>query len=301
MEQHRGRFRSGFIGIVGRPNVGKSTLLNAILGEKIAITTPKPQTTRNRVVGIKNLPDGQLIFVDTPGIHEAKTPLNKAMVAEAKAVFSSVDVVLITVEAPSGFVREDRQVIEAAQISRLPLVLAVNKIDLVSKKEIEDIVHQAPHWASFCSITPVSALRGTGIEALIEGIKNLLPEGPAYFPPDMITDRTERFIAAEIIREKIIIHTHQELPYSTAVSIETFKEDESRNLITIEATITVERESQKKIIIGHQGTLLKKIGTDARLELERFFATRVYLSLFVRVRRDWTREEKWIKEFGYKP
>ncbi|MCX7982553.1 MAG: GTPase Era [Syntrophales bacterium] len=300
MSSNQNIHHSGFIGIVGRPNVGKSTLLNSILGEKIAITTPKPQTTRNRIMGIKNLPDGQLIFIDTPGIHEAKNPLNRVMVAEAKAVFSSVDLVMVTIEAPCGFLSEDMVVIETAKASNLPLLLAINKIDLTTESKVKEIIKEAPTLAPFCLIFPVSAITRQGLDALIDGIKNMLPRGPAYFPPDMITDRTERFLVAETIREKIMLHTHEELPYSSAVSVDTFKEDEQKNLLIIAATITVERESQKKIIIGRQGTLLKKIGTDARIELEKFFGTRVYLSLFVRVRHNWTRAEKWIKEFGYK-
>ncbi len=280
--------------------MGKSTLLNAILGEKIAITTPKPQTTRNRIMGIKNLPNGQLIFVDTPGIHEAKNPLGQAMVAEARAVFSSVDVIVITVEAHRGLVAGDKAIIKAAEEASLPLVLALNKKDLASPEQMREMIARASELTPFSHVFPICAVTGEGVEELIETIKNLLPEGPAFFPPDMITDRSERFLAAEIIREKVMLYTHQELPYSTAVTVETFQEDEQRNLITIEATITVERPSQKKIIIGAGGALLKKIGTLARLELEKFFATRVFLSLFVRVRRDWTREEKWIKEFGYK-
>lgn len=251
-------FRSGFIGIVGRPNVGKSTLLNAILGEKIAITTPKPQTTRNRIMGIKNLPDGQLIFVDTPGIHEAKNPLGQAMVAEARAVFSSVDVIVITVEAHRGLVAGDKAIIKAAEESSLPLVLALNKKDLATPKQMKEMIARASELAPFSHVFPICAVTGEGVEGLIEAIKNLLPKGPAFFPPDMITDRSERFLAAEIIREKVMLHTHQELPYSTAVTVETFQEDEQRNLITIEATITVERPSQKKIIIGARGALLKK-------------------------------------------
>jgi len=295
-----GSFRSGFIGIVGRPNVGKSTLLNAILKEKIAIITDKPQTTRNRITGIKNLPDGQLIFIDTPGIHPAKSPLNKAMVAEAFTVFTGVDVILLIIEAPRGFLPGDKGILNKSIEAGLPILLVINKTDLTSIEKVRSLLEEARQFPGVKRVIPISAIMGEGIDQLIFTIKEMLPEGSPYFPPDILTDRSERFIAAEIIREKIMLHTQEEVPYSTAVTVEAFKEDEKRNLIKIEATITVERESQKKILIGRGGNMLKKIGSEARIELERFFATRVFLSLFVRVRKDWSKDEKWLKEFGYK-
>jgi GTP-binding protein Era len=292
-------FKSGFIGIIGRPNVGKSTLLNAIMGEKIAITTHKPQTTRNRITGIKNMDNGQLIFLDTPGIHRATTPLNRLMVSAAKETFRSADVLLLLTEAPAGIHRDDRFIIDSLTGIKLPVILIINKIDLVQKKSLLPLIDEFRRLFSFAGIIPVSALTGNGIDIIIREIWDLLPEGPRYFPEDMMTDRTERFITAEIIREKIILLTHQEIPYATAVLVESFKEDEAKNLIRIQATINVAKDSQKGIIIGKKGSMLKEIGRRARVELETFFATRIYLELFVRVKKDWTHDARMLREFGY--
>ncbi len=291
-------FKSGFIGIIGRPNVGKSTLLNKIIGEKIAITSHKPQTTRNRITGIKNIESGQLIFVDTPGIHRATTPLNEFMVTAAKDTFRSADILLMVAEA-EGVHRDDQFIVESLRTTRLPVILLINKIDLVRKKDILPVMDQFQHLFSFSEIIPISALTGDGLSALMEEIWKLLPEGPRYFPDDMMTDRTERFIAAEIIREKIIMLTHQEIPYATAVVVESFKEDEDKKLLVIQATINVAKNSQKGILIGKKGSMLKEIGRRARQDMEKFFATRIYLELFVRVKRDWTHDAEMLREFGY--
>ncbi len=293
-------FKSGFIGIIGRPNVGKSTLMNVIMGDKIAITTHKPQTTRNRITGIKNVEDGQLVFIDTPGIHRASTPLNRSMVDAAREVFDSVDIILFLVEAQAGFLPDDRYILDALKEVSHPVILCVNKIDLVEKSRLLPLIDESRHLFPFLAIVPVSALRANGIQQLVEEIRSALPEGQPYFPEEMFTDRSERFIASEIIREKIMLMVHQEVPYATAVMVDAFKEDEAKNLIRIAATITVEKDSQKGIIIGKQGEMLKKIGTQARHEMERFFASRIFLELFVRVRKDWTHNEKLLKEFGYK-
>jgi GTP-binding protein Era len=293
-------FKSGFIGIIGRPNVGKSTLLNTIIGEKIAITTHKPQTTRNRIMGIKNIENGQLIFLDTPGIHKATTPLNQFMVITATDTFRNADILLLLAEATSGVHSNDRLIIDSLSNIKLPVILLINKIDLIRKKDILPVIDQFQHLFSFSEIIPISALTGDGFPVLIEQILKMLPEGPRYFPEDMMTDRTERFIAAEIIREKIILLTHQEIPYTTAVVVDSFKEDEEKNLIRIQAAINVSKDSQKGILIGKKGAMLKKIGTQARLDMEKFFAARIFLELFVRVRKDWTHDERLLKEFGYK-
>jgi GTP-binding protein Era len=219
-------FKSGFIGIIGRPNVGKSTLLNSIIGEKIAITTHKPQTTRNKIMGIKNLSDGQLIFLDTPGIHKASTPLNQYMVNTAMDTFRSADILLLLVEAGAGVHHDDRMIINSLDNVRLPVILTINKTDLVQRKAVLPVIDEFQQLFSFVDIIPISALTGDGVSVLIEQIRKLLPEGPRYFPEDMMTDRTERFIASEIIREKITLLTHQEIPYATAVVIDSFKEDE---------------------------------------------------------------------------
>jgi GTP-binding protein Era len=292
-------FKSGFISIVGRPNVGKSTLLNGIIGEKIAITTHKPQTTRNKIMGIKNVENGQLIFLDTPGIHRASTPLSRSMVATATGTFRSADILLFLVTAHEAVHRDDQLIIDSFRSMTLPVILAINKTDLVPRTAILPVVDRFMRLYPFTEIIPVSALKGQGIPVIIEQIWRLLPEGPPYFPEDIMTDRTERFIAAEIIREKITILTHQEVPYATAVVVEMFKEDEGKNLIHIQATINVAKDSQKGILIGKKGAMLKEIGKRARLDMERFFAARIYLELFVRVRKDWIHDPRMLQEFGY--
>ncbi len=294
-------FKSGFIGIVGRPNVGKSTLLNALVGERIAITTRKPQTTRNRITGIRNLKGerpGQMIFLDTPGIHRAKTPLNRAMVETAMEAFGASDIVLLLIEA-QGLHADDRYILETMKDRSAPVVLVINKIDAVEKKNLLPLIDEARRLREFVEIIPLSALTGDGIDILTDALWKLLPEGPVYFPEDMMTDRSERFIAAEMIREKITTLTHKEIPYATAVVVDTFKEDEGKNLIRIQATIHVEKDSQKGILIGRKGAMLKDIGTQARLEMERFFAAKVFLELFVRVQKNWTQDARMLREFGY--
>jgi len=296
-------FKSGFIAIIGRPNVGKSTLLNAIVGERIAITTHKPQTTRNRIMGIKNLGaprSGQLIFLDTPGIHRASTPLNRAMVDAATGTFGSVDLVLLLAEAGAAPHPDDRFIIDSLKDSPLPVFLVINKIDLVDKRLLLPLIDTFRDLHPFREIIPLSALKGDGVDGLIGAVWSLLPEGPQYFPEEMMTDRSERFIAAEIIREKITIRTHQEIPYATAVVVDAFKEDEATNMIRIAATIHVAKDSQKGIIIGKKGAMLKEIGTRARLEMEKFFAAKVFLELFVRVAKDWTNDPRMLQEFGYR-
>ncbi|NPV03191.1 MAG: GTPase Era [Syntrophaceae bacterium] len=292
-------FKSGFIAIAGRPNVGKSTLLNAIVGEKLAITSRKPQTTRNRITGILNRDDGQFIFLDTPGIHEAKTPLNRSMVKAAVSVFGEVDLILLLVEADRGYDPGDGLILDRLQAVAVPVFLVINKIDLVEKPKLLPLIDRFRGLRDFREIVPVSAATGDGVGLLLELIRDAMPEGPKLFPDDLFTDQSERFIAAEIVREKILQLTHREIPYATAVTVDSFKEDEERNRIRITATITVEKDSQKAILIGRGGRMLKEIGTQSRLEMERFFAAKVFLELFVRVRKDWTKDPRWLKEFGY--
>ncbi len=291
-------FKSGFIGLIGRPNVGKSTLFNAIIGEKVSIIADKPQTTRNKITGIKNLPDAQLIFLDTPGIHKAKTPLNRAMVRTARESFNDADILLMMVEAGSGVHSQDIFLIETLAEIHIPVFLVINKIDLIEKNLLLPLIDKFRTLYNYSEIFPVSAVKGDGLDELLQTIKNNLPEGPQYFAEDTFTDATERFIAAEFIREKIMLLTSQEVPYATAVEIDTFKEDEEKNLIRISATITVEKDSQKAIMIGKKGSMLKNIGTQARLEMEKLFDSKVFLELFVRVKKDWTSSEKMLQEFG---
>lgn len=294
-------FKSGFTGIIGKPNVGKSTLLNSIVGQKIAITTHKPQTTRNRITGFRNLENAQIIFVDTPGLHKAKSQLAVSMVNAAREVLSEVDVVMLLVDAESGIRSDDLDIIASLKETGTPVIAVINKIDAVRKEDILPMIEELSRLFPFKEIVPVSAIKNFNVERLEQVIAGYLPEGPQLFPEDMITDVSERFIAAEIVREKVTLLTHEEIPYSTAVVVDLFKEDETKNLIRIQAVIQVEKDSQKGIIIGKKGAKLKEIGRQARLEMERFFAARVYLELFVRARKDWTQSDAMLQELGYSP
>jgi GTP-binding protein Era len=294
-----GAFKSGFISILGRPNVGKSTLFNRILGEKIAIVTEKPQTTRNRILGIKNVEGAQLIFLDTPGLHEGGSELNKRMVKTALATGRDSDVLLFLTEATSPPLEEDRQMLEYLKLSKGIPFLVINKIDLVKKETLLPLMDQYQKLFPFEKMIPLSALQGDGIEILINEIIRVLPEAPPYFPEDMLTDQTERFLVSEIIREKVIQHSYQEIPYATAVTIESFKELAEKNLVVIQATIYVEKESQKKILIGKGGQKLKKIGEWSRKEIEAFLEKRVFLELWVKVEKNWTRNPKVLDSLGY--
>jgi GTPase len=291
-------FKSGFIGVIGRPNVGKSTLFNAIIGEKISIIADKPQTTRNKITGIKNLPEAQLIFLDTPGIHKATTRLNRAMVQTAQEALGDADILLMLVEANSAVHSQDIFIIETLAAIEAPVFLLINKIDLVEKNLLLPLIDKFRGLYDFQEIFPISARKGEGLDDLLQSIKEALPEGPQYFAEDTFTDATQRFIAAEFIREKIMLLTKQEIPYVSAVVVDVFKEDEEKNLIKISATINVEKDSQKAIMIGKKGMMLKNIGTQARLDMEKLFGSKVFLELFVRVKKDWTTSEKLLQEFG---
>lgn len=291
-------YKSGFISILGRPNVGKSTFFNAVLGDRISIVTDKPQTTRNKITGIKNYPNAQMIFLDTPGIHQPKTALNRAMVQQAAETIGDADILLMLVEANTDVQPQDILIVESLKKVQEPVFLAINKIDLVEKRQLLPLIDKFSRLYSYEEIFPVSALKKEGIDELLAALKNNLPEGPQYFPEDIMTDATERFIAAEFIREKITLLTRQEIPYASAVTVDSFQENEERNLIRIRATINVEKESQKLIMIGKKGEMLKKIGTQARLQMEKLFGARVFLELFVRVSRDWTTNNRMLKEFG---
>jgi len=291
-------FKSGFIAILGRPNVGKSTFFNAIIGDKISIVANKPQTTRNRITGIKNSPDAQLIFLDTPGMHKPKTPLNRAMVQAARDTIGDADVLLMMVEADTLIGPHDLFLIEALAGAEAPVFLAINKIDRIEKPSLLPLIDQYRKLYDFAGIFPICALKREGLEELLTSLKELLPEGPQLFPEDIATDATERFIAGEFIREQILHLTKQEVPYASAVTIDAFKEDEKKNLIRISATISVEKESQKAIMIGKKGVMLKKIGTQARLAMENLFGAKVFLELFVRVKKDWTSSDRMLREFG---
>ncbi len=291
-------FRSGFVAIVGRPNVGKSTLLNRILGEKIVITSDKPQTTRNRIQGIHNISGGQIVFIDTPGVHRAKSRLNRYMVETALASIKEVDVVLFLVEADAEPAGQEKVITEILADAGMPVFLVINKTDLVEKERLLERIAAYARLFPFREIVPVSALAGEGVEKLVDLVFAALPEGPAYFPDDILTDLPERFVVAEIIREKVFRLTRDEIPYSVAVTVDSFKE-RADGLVAISASIVVERDSQKGIIIGRRGEMLKKIGSQARHEIEGLLDARVFLELFVKVRKDWSENPRLLKELGY--
>ena len=291
-------FHSGYVSIIGRPNVGKSTLLNAVLGEKIAIVSPKPQTTRNKIVGIKNLPGAQIIFMDTPGIHKPKNKLGETMVRIALDAFSEVDIILFMVE-PQGPESGDIAIIHQLKKTRSPVFLLINKIDTVKKHELLILIDRYKNLYPFQEIIPVSALKQDGIAVLLKKICDTVPVGPKYYPEELITDQLERFMASEIVREKIMRMTEQELPYSVAVEVQKWEERED-GLIMISCNIYIERESQKAIIIGKKGALLKAVGSAARIEMEKLLNAKIFLELWVKVKKHWRDDPQLLKELGYK-
>lgn len=291
-------FRSGYVSIIGRPNVGKSTLLNSILGEKIAIVTPKPQTTRNKIMGIKTLPDAQIIFIDTPGIHRPRHKLGERMVRTALEALNEVDVILFMVE-PYEPGKGDRAIIDLLKRVQSPVFLLINKIDIVKKSDILLIIDHFKGLYPFKEIIPVSAIKQDGISLLIKTIHDYLPSGPTYYPDDLITDQMERFMVSEIIREKAMDMTEEELPHSVAVEVAGWKERED-GLISISCNIYVEREGQKAIIIGKRGAMLKSIGSAARVDIEKLLNTKVFLELWVKVKKNWRNDKQLLNELGYK-
>jgi GTPase len=293
------RLKSGFISIIGRTNVGKSTLLNRVLGDKIAIVSEKPQTTRNRILGIKNTPRAQLIFLDTPGIHKARSQLNRFMMRQATKTYGEVDVILLLVEANIRASDGDRFVLDTLKKVTAPIILAINKIDLVKKEFLLPVMDEFSKLYDFEEIMPVSALSGEGVDELMAEIEYLLPFGPRYFPEEMITDLQERFIVAEMIREKIFQLTSQEIPYSVAVVVDEFKEREDKNIIIIRATIHIEKPSQKGMVIGKKGKMLKEIGKLARIDMENLLGAKVYLELWVKVEKGWRKDRKALRKLGY--
>jgi GTP-binding protein Era len=293
------KLKSGFVSIIGAPNVGKSTLLNRLIGEKIAIISPKPQTTRNRILAVKTTPEYQMVFLDTPGIHQAKGKLNLAMVRTALATLSTVDLILFLLEAQSPDSRGNQSVLEALQSVETQSLLVLNKIDLIAEKSLSVVIDKFERLHKFQGSVCISALHGLGIDNLLTKIVSLLPTGPAYYPKDTLTDLPERFFCAEIIREKILNLTSEEIPYAVAVTVGSFKEDAQKNLIRIQADIHVERPSQKGIIIGKGGSMLREIGKQARLDMENLLGARVFLELWVRIQKKWRKDPRALKEFGY--
>ena len=290
---------SGFVSVVGRPNVGKSTLINRVVGQKISIVTPKPQTTRNRILAIANPPGGQILFFDTPGIHKPQHQMNRFMVEAAVSSLTQVDLVALMVDVTEPQGRGDDFVLEVIRKVRVPVFLLLNKVDRVSKESLLPLIDQYRTRHAFAEIVPLSALTGENVDRLVELLLKYLPQGPPLYPPDALTDLPERFLAAERVREKILLFTRDEIPYSTAVRIDSW-EDKPR-LTRIEASILVERDSQKGILIGREGEMLRKIGTAARQDLESFLGTRVYLGLHVTVREHWREDRRLLRELGIEP
>lgn len=290
--------RSGFVAIVGRPNVGKSTLLNQFLGEKIAIVSPKPQTTRNRITGIRTTPGSQIVFLDTPGIHRAHSLMNRRMVEVALKTLREVEVALWLLDAREGTRREDEDIARTLKESRATTLILLNKMDLISRGKLLPLMERCSVLLPEREIIPISALKGENVSLVLQQIEKFLPAGPRYYPEGEVTDQTERFVASEIIREKIFLLTREEIPYGTAVSIDEFAEKEEKNLVVIKATIHVEREAHRPILIGKKGAMLKEIGIQARGELESLLGCKLFLELFVKVQRGWTQDPHALTELG---
>ncbi len=293
------KFHSGFVALIGRPNVGKSTLMNCLIGEKIAITSHKPQTTRNKITSILTKEDFQCVFLDTPGIHKPKHKLGEFMVRSAENTFNEVDLVLMLIEPTEKVMEMDQYVIDRLENVKTPVVLVINKIDTIERERLLEIIETYRKLYSFIEVVPISAMKGSNTDELMQVIKKYLPEGPQYFPGDMITDQPERQLASEIIREKALYLLQDEIPHGIAVEIMSMKKRQDQNMVDVEATIYCEKDSHKGMIIGKQGTMLKKIGSQARRDMERLLGSPIYLQLWVKVKKDWRDSDFLLKNFGY--
>jgi len=298
--QKNNQYKSGFISIIGRPNVGKSTFLNQVIGQKIAIMSDKPQTTRNKVQGVLTTNDSQMIFIDTPGIHKPKHKLGDFMMKIAINTLKEVDLILCMINADEGFGRGDEFIIEKLKDVRTPVFLVINKIDLIQPDTLLSIIDQYKEMYNFKEIIPISALEGNNIDRLLLQVKQYLPEGPQYYPEDQITDHPERFIVSELIREKALHLTREEVPHSIAVLIDKMEHKQNQDVIHVMATIIVERDSQKGIVIGKQGKMLKEIGQRARVDIENLLGTKVFLELWVKVQKDWRSKAFHLRDYGFK-
>jgi GTP-binding protein Era len=292
--------KSGFISIIGRPNVGKSTFLNRVIGQKIAIMSDKPQTTRNKVQGVLTTNDAQLVFIDTPGIHKPKHRLGDFMMKVAQNTLKEVDIILFMVNAEEGFGRGEEFILDKFQSIKTPVFLVINKIDLVHPDQLMEIIVSYKERYPFAEIIPISALEGNNLEVLLDVVKKYIPEGPQYYPADQVTDHPERFIVSELIREKALHLTREEIPHSLAVVIEKMERLEEKDVVHVMATIIVERDSQKGIIIGKQGSMLKEIGQRARQDIENLLGTKVFLELWVKVQKDWRNKMSQLRDFGFR-
>jgi GTP-binding protein Era len=297
-------FRSGFVSIIGRPNAGKSTLLNALVGEKLAIVTRKPQTTRNRIQGVVNVersgkrPAGQIVLIDTPGVHKPVNSLNRRMMKEVYDALEGCDLLLLIVDVKEKFGTGDKFVLDIVQKNGQKTFLLLNKIDAIDKQELLPLIAKYKELHEFAEVIPISALKRQGLDMLLAAVVKALPEGPHYFPKDQVTDQPERFLVAELVREQVLLATEQEVPYATTVLIERY--DEGAKLTSIAATIYCERDGQKAILIGKRGETLKKIGTAARLQIERLLNTKVFLELFVKVRAGWRDSRQFVEETDWR-
>ncbi|MFP3375478.1 GTPase Era [Bacillus sp. SIMBA_069] len=296
---NRKGYKSGFVSIIGRPNVGKSTFLNRIIGQKIAIMSDKPQTTRNKIQGVYTENDSQVIFIDTPGIHKPKHKLGDFMVKMAQTTLKEVDIVLFMVNAVEGFGRGEEFIIEKLKETKQPVFLVINKIDQLHPEQLLELIDQYRKLYEFAEIVPISALDGNNVDALIGTIKKYLPEGPQYYPDNQVTDHPERFIISELIREKVLHLTREEVPHSVAVVIDAIQKREG-GAVYINATIVVERASQKGIIIGKQGKMLKEVGKRARFDIEALLGSKVFLEVWVKVQKDWRNKLSQLRDLGFR-
>lgn len=292
-------FKSGFVAIIGRPNVGKSTLMNHLIGQKIAITSKKPQTTRNKIQTVYTCEDGQIIFLDTPGIHKAKNKLGEYMVNVAEQTLKDVDVILWLVEPTTYIGAGEKHIAEQLQKTSLPVILVINKVDTVKKEDILQVIDNYRKLYDFAEIIPASALRGQNTKDIVNSLFKYMPYGPMFYDEDTVTDQPQRQIVAEIIREKALHALDEEIPHGIAVTIEKMRERNGQHIVDIEATIICERDSHKGIIIGKQGSMLKKIGSNARFEIEKMLEERVNLKIWVKVKKDWRDSDTLMKNFGY--
>jgi len=293
-------YKSGFISIIGRPNVGKSTFLNRVIGQKIAIMSDKPQTTRNKVQGVLTTEKAQMVFIDTPGIHKPKHKLGDFMMKTAVNTLKEVDLILFMINAEEGFGGGDEFIIEKLKGVKTPIFLVINKIDRIHPDKLMELIVQYKEFLPFAEIVPISALEGNNVDRLLEQIEKMLPEGPQYYPADQVTDHPERFIASELIREKVLHLTREEIPHSIAVVIDKISKRDDKEMIDVMATIIVERDSQKGIVIGKQGALLKEIGKRSRHDIENLLGSKVFLELWVKVQKDWRNKAANLRDFGFK-
>ncbi|CDF58061.1 GTPase Era [Thermobrachium celere] len=293
-------FKSGYVTIIGRPNVGKSTLINAIMGEKLLITSNKPQTTRNTIQAILTRDNYQIVFMDTPGLHKPKHKLGEYMVKVAQSTLSQVDVIVFVTTPEEEINISDKYIIDQIKQSKPIKILVINKVDTVNKEKLAKTIENYYNYFKFDEVVPISALKQKNVDELIKVIVDKLPYGPKYFPDEMITDQPERFVVAEIIREKLLHNLQEEVPHGTAVEVITMREDKEKQCVNINATIYCEKESHKSIIIGKGGQMLKKIGQSSRIDIERFLGTKVFLELWVKVKKDWRDSEAILRSLGYK-